>query len=74
MVGAGSSAIPHSRLSRPTLSNYGNRIDCYAWGENIDTTATNLPGTKQCGGTTPDLEYVRRVGYRRWSCLDSARN
>jgi serine protease len=42
MVGAGSSAAPHSRLS---FSNHGNRIDCYGWGENIDTTTTNSAGT-----------------------------
>jgi serine protease len=42
MVGAGSSAHPHKRLR---FSNYGNRIDCYAWGENIETTTTNLVGT-----------------------------
>jgi N-acetylmuramoyl-L-alanine amidase len=37
MVGAGSSAVPHARLG---FSNFGSRIDCYAWGENIDTTDT----------------------------------
>jgi hypothetical protein len=42
MVGAASSAAPHRRLG---FSNYGNRIDCYAWGENIETTTTNLKGT-----------------------------
>jgi serine protease len=42
MVGAGSSASPHTRLS---FSNHGNRIDCYAWGENIDTTTTDSTGT-----------------------------
>jgi serine protease len=35
MVGAASSTAPHSRLG---FSNYGGRIDCYAWGENVDTT------------------------------------
>jgi subtilase family protein len=35
MVGAASSTAPHSRLS---FSNFGSRIDCYAWGENVDTT------------------------------------
>lgn len=40
MVGAGSSTSPHYRLF---LSNYGSRIDCYAWGENVDTTYTNDP-------------------------------
>jgi len=39
MVGAASSAAPHARLN---FSNHGSRIDCFAWGENIDT----------CGGST----------------------
>jgi len=38
MVGAGSSANPHTCLD---FSNFGNRVDCYAWGENIDTTDFN---------------------------------
>jgi hypothetical protein len=42
MVGAGSSTLPHGRLS---FSNYGSRVDCYAWGENVDTTSTDSAGT-----------------------------
>lgn len=34
MVGAASSIHPHSRVED---SNFGNRIDCYAWGEDVDT-------------------------------------
>lgn len=34
MVGSSSSVAPHSR---DKSSNFGNRIDCYAWGENIKT-------------------------------------
>jgi hypothetical protein len=49
MVGAGSSAAPHTRLG---FSNHGNRIDCYAWGENIDTTTTNSTGTDNAAYTT----------------------
>ncbi|HSY50612.1 MAG TPA: S8 family peptidase [Thermoanaerobaculia bacterium] len=49
MIGAGSSTAPHSRLS---FSNYGSRIDCYAWGENIDTTTTNSAGTDNTLYTT----------------------
>lgn len=55
MVGAASSTAPHQRLS---FSNFGSRIDCFAWGENIDTcgdgwtgTATNLY-TTGFGGTS----------------------
>ncbi|SFN41916.1 Serine protease, subtilisin family [Nitrosospira briensis] len=46
IVGAASSTAPHARLG---FSCHGSRIDCYGWGENVDTlssddtnTATNL--------------------------------
>jgi hypothetical protein len=42
MVGAGSSAAPHQRLD---FSNFGSRIDCFAWGENIETTGDGWTGT-----------------------------
>ena len=42
MVGAGSSAMPHARLD---FSNFGSRIDCYAWGENITTSGDGWGGT-----------------------------
>lgn len=35
MVGACTSTSPHGKSSH---SNFGNRIDCWAWGENIITT------------------------------------
>ena len=38
--------FPHQRISG---SNYGGRVDCYAWGENVDT-ATAFEGS-------PDNEY-----------------
>lgn len=34
MVGASESALPHDRWS---FSNYGSRIECYGWGENVVT-------------------------------------
>jgi hypothetical protein len=55
MVGAASSAAPHQRLS---FSNYGSRIDCYAWGQNIDTCGDGWTGnatntyTPSFGGTS----------------------
>jgi hypothetical protein len=49
VVGAGSSAAPHTRLS---FSNFGNRIDCYGWGENVDTTTTNSAGSDNTGYTS----------------------
>ncbi|TMI80020.1 MAG: peptidase, partial [Bacteroidetes bacterium] len=35
IVGAGSASVPHRRIS---YSNYGSRVDCYAWGEQVLTT------------------------------------
>lgn len=55
IVGAASSAVPHGRLS---FSNFGSRIDCYAWGENIQTTGDGWTGnlinsyTAGFGGTS----------------------
>lgn len=37
LVGAATSDAPHS----PNGGNYGSRVDCYAWGENINTTGTS---------------------------------
>lgn len=55
MVGAASSSTPHRRLD---FSNYGSRVDCYGWGENIDTTGDGWTGnnttayTGSFGGTS----------------------
>lgn len=49
MVGGGSSAVPHTRL---WYSNYGSRVDTYAWGENVDTSDTNADGTDNYAYTT----------------------
>jgi microbial collagenase len=34
IVGAATASVPHKRMS---YSNYGSRIDCYAWGEKVVT-------------------------------------
>jgi hypothetical protein len=49
MVGAASSTAPHQRLS---FSNYGSRIDCFAWGQNIDTCGDGWTGTDTTTYTT----------------------
>lgn len=55
MVGAASSTTPHSRLG---FSCHGSRIDCYGWGENIDTAGDGRTGnlvntyTASFGGTS----------------------
>jgi hypothetical protein len=59
LVGAASSSVPHQRLG---FSNFGSRIDCYAWGENVDTcgdgwtgnaTSTYTSGFGGTSGATP---------------------
>lgn len=40
IVAAASSTLPHTKIN---YSNYGNRVDCYAWGENV-VTAGYHPG------------------------------
>ncbi|MDQ3838747.1 MAG: S8 family serine peptidase, partial [Thermoproteota archaeon] len=61
IVGAASSTLPHRRLSisRDTGSNYGSRIDCYAWGERIDTCGTVDPGR---GNSRDRSEYTTDFG------------
>jgi hypothetical protein len=52
MVGAATSAAPHQRMS---FSNFGSRIDCYGWGENVST----------CGApAVPDLNTHANRWYR----------
>jgi serine protease len=41
IVGAGSSAAPHTRLF---FSSFGHRVNCYAWGENVETTDSDSGG------------------------------
>jgi hypothetical protein len=38
IVAAASSAAPHTRLD---YSTFGARIDCYAWGQNVNTASSN---------------------------------
>jgi serine protease len=42
IVGAASSAAPHTRLG---FSSHGTRIDCYGWGQGVDTTGDGWTGT-----------------------------
>jgi Subtilase family len=55
MVGAAISSTPHSRSG---FSNHGSRIDCYGWGDSIDTSGDGWTGnatntyTASFGGTS----------------------
>jgi hypothetical protein len=44
LVGACRSAVPHSKWqdSLTTGSNFGSRIDCHAWGENVFTSGLQI--------------------------------
>jgi hypothetical protein len=39
LVAAGSDKIPHTPIRH---SNFGNRVDCYAWGERVSTAGSHL--------------------------------
>jgi microbial collagenase len=38
IVGASTASVPHLRMR---YSNYGNRVDCYAWGEGVVTAGSH---------------------------------
>lgn len=42
MVGAATSSVPHEPM---WFTNYGNRIDCYAWGEDVETASSDSTGS-----------------------------
>ncbi len=52
MVGASVSTVPHERW---WASNFGSRIDCFAWGENVTTTGY---GDFDNGGGNADRWYT----------------
>ncbi|MFO7788628.1 MAG: S8 family serine peptidase [Halospina sp.] len=54
IVAAASSAAPHTRMN---WSTFGARIDCFAWGQNVNTTSSSAAGatdlyTTSFGGTS----------------------
>ncbi len=52
MVGASVSTVPHDRW---WASNFGSRIDCFAWGENVTSTGY---GDLDNGGGNADRWYT----------------
>lgn len=52
MVGASVSAVPHDRW---WASNFGSRIDCFGWGENVTSTGY---GDLDNGGGNADKWYT----------------
>lgn len=53
IVGAAYCAVPHERAR---FSNYGSRVDCYAWGENI-ATAGSFPQSSGVAMNTYTAEF-----------------
>jgi len=79
IVGAASSTFPHARLN---YSNYGNRVNCYAWGENI-ATAGSYPGssgmaintyTARFGGTSGATAIITGVAIAVQSIMEANYN
>ena len=67
MVAGASARVPHARIFN---SNYGSRIDCYAWGESV-YTAGNFPNssngavdryTNEFCGTSSAAAIIAGVG------------
>lgn len=50
LVGAATSSAPHQRIAQ---SNFGSRVDCFAWGEDVRTTRHY-----DSPWTPPDLRYT----------------
>lgn len=61
MVGSAASAVPHERYVGCGVgcgSNYGSRIDCYGWGQNITTAGYG----DLDAGTGDDSSYTDNFG------------
>jgi hypothetical protein len=53
MVSASSCTHPYKKIP---YANYGNRVDCYAWGENV-ITAGNYPGSSGIANNTYTAKF-----------------
>jgi hypothetical protein len=52
MVGAASSTVPHARIE--DVSNFGDRIDCYGWGDSVETCFSDPAGATSAYTTSFD--------------------
>jgi hypothetical protein len=76
LVAAAESNVPHKKLC---FTNYGNRIDCYAWGENITTAGTHPRSsgiaintyTHQFGGTSGASAIIAGAAIALQSMMDT---
>jgi subtilisin family serine protease len=58
MVGAASSADPHTKMS---FSNFGSRVDCFAWGENVTTSSKNNQYIGNFNGTSSASSIITAI-------------
>ena len=79
MVAGASATVPHVRIYN---SNYGSRIDCHAWGENV-YTAGNFPNssngainfyTKEFCGTSSAAAIIAGVAISLQSIMETNYN
>lgn len=76
MVAGATSHVPHEKIG---YSNYGRRIDCFAWGENV-LTAGSFPGssrksrdlyTGKFGGTSSAAAIIAGVAIAIQSMVEA---
>lgn len=76
MVAAATSEVPHRKMY---YTNFGNRIDCYAWGENIFTAGLHTKSsgmakntyTHQFGGTSGAAAIVAGAAISLQSIMEA---
>lgn len=51
---AGASSVTRGKLE---LTRYGSRVDCFAWGDSVETTDGDVPLPGTCGGGSLNNRY-----------------
>lgn len=74
VVGAASSAAPHNRMG---FSSFGPRVDCYAWGENVESTYSDNGGataiyTASFSGTSSASPIITGAALAVQGCFEAA--
>ncbi|NJM30793.1 MAG: hypothetical protein HC855_12460 [Rhizobiales bacterium] len=76
IVAASTSSAPHTRLA---YSTFGERIDCYGWGQNVETTTTDAMGSTTAyrsnfGGTSSASPIVTGAALCVQGVFESSNN
>jgi serine protease len=74
IVGAGTSSAPHARKD---FSSFGARVNCYAWGENVETTNSDVTGATNLyqagfGGTSSASPIITGAALAVQGCFFAA--